>query len=182
VPRIEIAQLIITDHVVEKIWLHGITPDQVDAVPLGRHVVKRNRVGRAAPFLLIGRDEQGRCLTVPIVPTDDPLIWRVITAWYCKPGEAALLREWKRVMEEPINYEATQEPLDDEERELMNPEMWDWDTPVEVVIAKDFRVQLPIEVTHEELTLLSRAARAEGLTPHTFMKRVALEAAQATRT
>jgi len=84
-------------------------------------------------------------------------------------------------MEDPISYESTQEPLDDEERELMNPNNWDWDNPVEVVVAEDFRVQLPIELTHEELKLLSRTARDQGLTPHEFMKRTALEAALAIR-
>ena len=26
-----------------------------------------------------------------------------------------------------IRYESTQEPLDDEERELMDPDNWDWE-------------------------------------------------------
>jgi hypothetical protein len=76
----------------DKMWRHGITTDQADAVLLGRSVIIRNRPDRAAPYMLIGRDDQGRCLTIPIVPTDDPLVWRVVTAWYCKPSEAAKLR------------------------------------------------------------------------------------------
>jgi hypothetical protein len=179
VARIEIAQLTIADHIIDKLWAHGIVSDQVHAVLLGYTVITRNRAGRAAPYLLIGRDEQGRCLTTPIVPTDDPLVWRVITAWYCKPSEAAKLRQWRRIMDEPLRYEANQEPLDDEERELMDPENWDWDHPVEVVVAENPRVQLPIEVTFEEHRSLAQAARSVGLTPHEFIKRVALEAAHA---
>jgi hypothetical protein len=180
--RIAIARLIIAERVADKLWSHGIIPDQVDAVLFGRHVVGRNRSGRAAPYLLIGRDEQNRCLTVPIVPTDDPLVWRVVTAWYCKPDEAAKLRQWRRIMEQPIRYRSPQEPLDDEERELMDPKTWDWDDPVEVIVTEDFRVQLPIEITHEEHRLLARTARAAGLTPHEFIKRAALDAVHATRT
>src|SRR5262245_36089913 len=127
-----IAFLIITNHVADKLWSHGIVAEQLRSVLFGRHVIGRNRTGRAAPYLLIGRDEQGRCLTAPIIPTDDPLGWRVVTAWYCKPDEEAKLRQWRRTMEEPIRYESIQEPLDDEERELMDPNNWDWDNPVEM--------------------------------------------------
>ena len=82
-------------------------------------------------------------------------------------------------MDESIRYESIQEPLDDEERELMNPENWDWDHPVEVVVAANPRVQLPIEVTFEEHRSLAQAARVAGLTPHEFIKRAALDAAHA---
>jgi hypothetical protein len=181
VPRIEIAQLLITGHVVEKLWSHGIVAQHVRAVLRGHHVVGRNRAGRAASHLLIGRDEQGRCLTIPVRPTEDPLVWRVITAWFCKPSELANLRQRRRIMEEPTRYASTQEPLDDEERELMDPDNWDWETPVDVVFAENLGIVMPIEVTFEEYGHLEQRARAEGLTPHEFMKRVALEAAQATR-
>ena len=36
-------------------------------------------------------------------------------------------------MEGPVRYESLQEPLDDEERELMDPDNWDWDNPIEGV-------------------------------------------------
>ncbi len=91
-PRIEIARFQITDTAADKLWSHGLVARQVRSVLSGRTVLTRNRAGRAAPYMLLGRDEQGRCLAIPIVPTDDRLIWRVITAWYCKPSEAAKLR------------------------------------------------------------------------------------------
>jgi hypothetical protein len=84
-------------------------------------------------------------------------------------------------MKRSIRYESIQEPLDDEERELMDPDNWDWDHPVDVVIAENVGVQLPIDVTFEEFDCLSRVARAIGLTPHEYIKRVALEAAHAVR-
>ena len=81
-----------TERSIEKLWRHRIEPEQLYAALAGRHVVTRNRPGRAAPYILIGRDGQGRCLAIPVVPTDDPLIWRPITAWYCKLSEIAKLR------------------------------------------------------------------------------------------
>ena len=63
----------------------------------------------------------------------------------------------------------------------MDPEHWDWDSPVEVVVTENVGIQLPIEVTFEEYDNLSQVARAVGLTPHEFIKRAALEAAHAAR-
>jgi hypothetical protein len=90
-PSIDIGYLDTSD-AEDKLWYHGIRPKQVRAVLDGKWAVMRNRRGRAADYLLIGRDEQGRCLTLAIVSTDDPLVWRVITVWYCKRSEAAKLR------------------------------------------------------------------------------------------
>lgn len=91
-PRIEIVELNFTTAAMDKLWSHGLRPEQVRSVLDRRWVATRNRPDRAAPYLLIGRDDQGRCLTMPIVPTDDPLVWRIITGWYCKRSEAAKLR------------------------------------------------------------------------------------------
>ena len=91
-PRIEVAYFEITATAVAKFWARRIDQRQVTAVLFGRTVVTRNQSGRAAPYILFGRDEQGRCLAIPIVPTDDPIVWRPITAWYCKQSEAAKLR------------------------------------------------------------------------------------------
>ena len=77
----------------ETFWSHGITRRQVEEVLQNRFVVTITRKDRAAGHLAIGRDNNGRCLTIPVVPTDDPVIWRPITAWPCKPGEAAKLRQ-----------------------------------------------------------------------------------------
>jgi hypothetical protein len=75
-----------------KFWGHGITREQVEAVLHNYWVSIPNRRHRAADHLVIGLDNSGRCLTIPVLPTEDPVIWRPITAWYCKPSEAAKLR------------------------------------------------------------------------------------------
>lgn len=82
----------LTDRALVKAARHGIILPQLYAVLDNRHVLTRNRKDRAASHVLIGRDDQGRCLAIPVAPTEDPLIWRPITAWYCKPSEAAKLR------------------------------------------------------------------------------------------
>jgi hypothetical protein len=71
--RITIARLEIREKAIDKLWVHGIIPEQLNAVLAGRTVITRNRPERAAPYLLVGRDEQGRCLAIPIAPTDDHL-------------------------------------------------------------------------------------------------------------
>jgi hypothetical protein len=91
-PQIEIEDLAITDAADDKFWSHGLTAKQVRSVLNRRWVAIRNRPERAAPYVLIGRDDQGRCLAIPIVATDDRRIWRPITAWRCKASEAAKLR------------------------------------------------------------------------------------------
>jgi hypothetical protein len=92
VARIEIAELIYSERAIEKMWDHRVTPAQLDDTLNSRYVVESNRSHRAAPFILYGTDAQGQCIAAPIVPTGDRLVWRVITAWYCKRSEAAKLR------------------------------------------------------------------------------------------
>ena len=92
--RIQIAVLLSSRRAEDKMWRHGVYADQLrEAVWAGRYIVTPNRRDRTASHLLIGRDGQGQCLAAPIVSTDDPVVWRVITAWPCKPGEAAMLRQ-----------------------------------------------------------------------------------------
>ena len=91
-PPITVEAFLIDDINEAKFWSHGLTRNAVTQV-LGNHrVVVRNRKNRAADYLVIGRDKSRRSIAIPIVPTRDPLIWRPVTAWFCKPGEAARLR------------------------------------------------------------------------------------------
>jgi hypothetical protein len=78
----------------------------------------------------------------------------------------------------PIRYESIQEPLDEEERELMDPDNWDWENPIDVVVSDNLIITLEIDLTPEESALLSQAAAAEGLPSHRFIKNVALDAAR----
>lgn len=86
--RIEIVDFQITLEIAAHMWEHRVDIDHLYALIAGDYVVRRNRKHRAAPYLLIGEDNQGRCLAVPIVPTEDPHVWRPITAWECKRHEA----------------------------------------------------------------------------------------------
>jgi hypothetical protein len=174
VPRIEIADFAISQRAAAKMWDHRISVDQLYDVLDNPYVVDRNRANRRAPYILIGRDNQGRCPAAPIVPTDDPLIWRPITAWYCKPSEAAKLGRGRRIMEQPTRYESLQEPLDDEERELMDPGSWDWNSQVDVSMVGTPGAILEIRFTRDEIMRLGPLARAEGVTVHEFVKRAAL--------
>ena len=63
---------------------HGISPVQVLDAP---YQIRKNRRERRAPLLIIGRDRQDQCIAVPIEPTRDPVIWRPVTAWFCKAHE-----------------------------------------------------------------------------------------------
>lgn len=89
---IRIREFIISERAADKFWAHGITRRQVEEVLENRFIVTINRKDRAAAYLAIGRDNNGRCITIPVVPTEEQTVWRPITAWYCKPAEAAKLR------------------------------------------------------------------------------------------
>jgi hypothetical protein len=81
-----------------------------------------------------------------------------------------------------IHYESIQEPLDDEERELMNPDNWDWDNPVEGVTVGEPRVSLTIPLTFDELDTIVEGAHAQGLSTEEFVKRLVLNSLHAART
>lgn len=76
----------------EKFWTHRLHAHQVLQILDRPFVVKRNRKGRAAEYVVIGRDDHGQCIAVPVKPTDDPGVWRPVTAWPCKQGEETSLR------------------------------------------------------------------------------------------
>jgi hypothetical protein len=82
-------------------------------------------------------------------------------------------------MPKSIRNEATQEPLDEEERELMDPESWDWAHAEELPPMSEVLFELPIELTRDEYRIIGRAADAQGMTTHAFIAQVALAVAQA---
>ena len=85
-------------------------------------------------------------------------------------------------MEKPIRYESLEEPLDDEERELMDPDNWDWDNPIEGVTVGDPGAILSIRFTFDEYDHLFEAAHAQGISTHEFIKRLVLAAVSAPTT
>jgi hypothetical protein len=62
--------------------------------------------------------------------------------------------------------------LDDEERELMDPDNWDWEHPIEGVTVREPSVT--IRFTREEYMALWRIADAQSLTTGEFIKQAAL--------
>jgi hypothetical protein len=77
---------------IDKLGARGITPEQARQVLDNRHVVYRNRAQRRATYLLVGLDDGGTCLTLPIEPVvNEPGLWYPVTGWYCKPAEWARL-------------------------------------------------------------------------------------------
>lgn len=89
-PRV--ADFVFDDENVDKMWEHGIRQEQVRQVLDNRPAIVVNRKGRRGLYMIIGRDNGGACITVPIEPTADVLVWRPITAWPCKESEEARLR------------------------------------------------------------------------------------------
>ncbi len=85
-------------------------------------------------------------------------------------------------MTKQIRYESIQEPLDDEERELMNPDNWDWDNPVEGATVGDPRASLTIPLTFDELDAIIEAAHGQGVSTEEFIKRLVFNSLHAART
>ncbi len=75
---------------------------------------------------------------------------------------------------EPIDP-ATQEPLDDEERELMDPSNWDWSTTVECRTIGTPGAVLRVRFTRDEYLALARIAREAGVGPVAFIHQTMLE-------
>lgn len=76
-----------------------------------------------------------------------------------------------------IRYESLDAPLDNEERELMNPARWDWEHAEVGAPASDPRIVLEIEITGREISRLEAAAHARAMSVHRFIKHAALACA-----
>jgi hypothetical protein len=70
-----------------------VSSQQVEQVLGNRFLVVPNRRARRAQFLVIGVDNGGACISIPIEPTTDPGVWRPVTAWPAKDHERARLRQ-----------------------------------------------------------------------------------------
>lgn len=88
-PRID--GLAIDDVNEEKFAAHGITVHRVLETLQNDYITIQNRKQRRGLYLLIGTDNGGSCIAVPIERTRDTGIWRPITAWGCKDHERARL-------------------------------------------------------------------------------------------
>jgi hypothetical protein len=73
----------------------------------------------------------------------------------------------------------TPRTLDDIDRELQDPEQWDWETPVTLTISPDLTIDLGIRLSREELRLLSAAADAADMKLSDYIKEAAIAATNA---
>ncbi len=87
-----IADLALDDENVDKMWVHGISPEQVVEMVYNKPRVAVNRKGQRGDYLVVGRDNEGACIAMPIERTSEETTWRPVTAWYCKQSEEARLR------------------------------------------------------------------------------------------
>ena len=82
-----INDLVIDDENVEEFARHGISDRQVLQILENFFTAPPNRKFRRGYYLLIGRDNGGTCIAVPVEPTRQSDVWRPITAWPCKVDE-----------------------------------------------------------------------------------------------
>ncbi len=87
-----IEDLLIDDRNEAKINDHGLSVRQIVQILGNEHMILRNRRRRrTAMYLVIGRDDSGVCITVPVEKTTEPGVWRPVTAWPCKVAERGWL-------------------------------------------------------------------------------------------
>ena len=72
-------------------------------------------------------------------------------------------------------HKPTQEPLDDEERELMDPDHWDWENTVEGRTVGTPGAILRVRFSREEFADLARMARSVDMGPVAWLHHIALE-------
>jgi hypothetical protein len=81
-------------------------------------------------------------------------------------------------MHNPEPDDRLREPLDEEERELMDPDTWDWDSVEEVTVLPGARLVFEVPLSSDELSQIEPAAIAKGMTVIAFMKQAALRSAR----
>lgn len=91
---VEVYFLLFTEETEEH--LTRASPGEIVQILAHRHVTALNPSGSspatgASRYLLIGRTDGGRYLTVVIEATLDPTTWLPVTAWDSTPGERKLL-------------------------------------------------------------------------------------------
>ena len=75
---------------------------------------------------------------------------------------------------EPEIDERFRQPLDDEERELMDPDTWDWGTLEELPPAANPGAILPIRFSLEEMARVGSAADTEGISISEYVRQSVL--------
>jgi hypothetical protein len=90
-------QLLATEVALDKLGARAISSAEAEQALWNRHVVIRNRRGRAERLqretrrLLIGRSDAGRLLTLVIEETIEPTTWLLVTGWNSTHAERMIL-------------------------------------------------------------------------------------------
>lgn len=93
----DVNQLLATEVALDKLGARAISSAEAEQAIWNRHVMIRNRRGRAerrqreTRRLLIGRSDAGRLLTLVIEETIEPTTWLLITGWESTPAERMIL-------------------------------------------------------------------------------------------
>jgi hypothetical protein len=77
-----------------------------------------------------------------------------------------------------IHNRTANDALDDEERELMDPETWDWDSTVVGTPVADVRLSFRIEFADDDLALIERASQDANMPLTRYIKQAVLEKAR----
>jgi hypothetical protein len=80
-------------------------------------------------------------------------------------------------MEQLEQDERRREPLDDEERELMDPDTWDWESAQEAIVEPSGYSITEVRLSYKELSHIERAAIAKGMTVNAYLRDAALRCA-----
>lgn len=83
-------------------------------------------------------------------------------------------------MEHPELDDKLREPLDEEERELVDTETWDWDNEMEGTSNPNPRMVFEVPLSLDELRQIEPAAIPNGMTVVAFLKDAALRSARVT--
>jgi hypothetical protein len=78
-------------------------------------------------------------------------------------------------MPSPIRYESMQEPLDDEERELMDPDTWDWESAEVMPGAGRVSYEVSVLLSGDQYRFATALAEREGATLTELVQRIVLE-------
>jgi uncharacterized DUF497 family protein len=93
---IRIDTFLFDDENEDEITIHGLSIRQVVEILENTSITLPNRKRRRGQYLIIGRDNGGTCIAVPIELTNKIGVWRPITAWPCKKGEKTILKKNER--------------------------------------------------------------------------------------
>ena len=162
-------------------WDHGVVPTQiVEAISSQAFKIERNRADRAAPYILYGRDAQGRCIASPIVPTHDPRVGKSFPRGTASPPKLQDSTESAKRKGILMN---TKPFLADINTDAEAVEAWiaksdpdDWE-PIEAIVSPHLTMTLQMTFDREQMRLLTEAARASDMPVIRWIKQLALEQA-----